>query len=356
MIDRSSYEPIYQQVKRDIQEQILSGQIKIGDKLMSEAEMIRHYNVGRVTIRNALSELVAAGCLRKEQGLGTFCVAMPRQAVRKSVDVLLNTIDTYFTPYFLSGISGVLEANGYDLRLHDTMDSGDVIARLLEQCLECGTDGIIIQPPSVATSQHCAAVLERIAQREIPLITIDGRFENIDTCCLLNDDKAGGYIATKHLIDQGHTKILGLFRGCSQDALQRQAGYQQAMEAAGLELRLLNADTASKEEWVARMQQENITGIVCYNDYLAVKCYHALDKQGLRPGRDVSVVGFDDTPLSKNAIPGITTVTHPKDVMGQRAAEMILNWNGEGEKPTEPYIFTPELIQRGSVCQYSQAL
>ena len=106
MIDRKSFEPMYQQIKRDIEQQILSGEIKIGDKLMSETEMLEHYHVARMTVRAALTELVNNGCLAKERGRGTFCVALPRQA-KKSIDVLLDTGDNYFAPYFLSSFSNI---------------------------------------------------------------------------------------------------------------------------------------------------------------------------------------------------------------------------------------------------------
>lgn len=122
MVDRSSFEPLYQQIKRDIEEQILDGRIKVGDKLMSETEMLNHYHCGRTTIRNALSELVLSGCLRKEQGFGTFCAALPKRDVPKNIHVLLNTADTYFIPYLLSGISRVLNERNCSLILHDTLD------------------------------------------------------------------------------------------------------------------------------------------------------------------------------------------------------------------------------------------
>ena len=123
MVDRNSFEPLYRQIKRDIEEQILNGTIKIGDKLMSETEMLNHYKCGRTTIRIALSELVMSGCLRKEQGFGTFCVSLPKRATPKNIDVFLNTADTYFIPYFLSGISRVLNERNCNLILHDTLDS-----------------------------------------------------------------------------------------------------------------------------------------------------------------------------------------------------------------------------------------
>lgn len=73
MIDRNSYEPLYQQVRRQIEEDILSGKIKIGQKLMSESEMMKYYNVGRATIRAALAELVSSGCLKRTWNRNFLC-------------------------------------------------------------------------------------------------------------------------------------------------------------------------------------------------------------------------------------------------------------------------------------------
>ena len=57
------------------------------------------------------------------------------------------------------------------------------------------------------------------------------------------------------------------------------------------------------EQWLDYIRQENITALVCYNDYLAVKCYHLFDSRGIRVAQDVSVVGFDDTEISRTALP-----------------------------------------------------
>ena len=65
MIDRSSFEPLYIQVKNDIIADIKNGKICVGDKLMSENEMLRYYGVGRMTIRAALSELMTEKLVKK---------------------------------------------------------------------------------------------------------------------------------------------------------------------------------------------------------------------------------------------------------------------------------------------------
>lgn len=351
MIDRNSFEPLYFQVKRDIQEKILRGEIKIGDKLMSESEMIRYYNVGRVTIRNALSDLVRSGCLRKEQGLGTFCVAFPRMEERKNIDVFLNTGDRNFTPYFLAGISRVLDANDCNLILHDTLDDMATIAKLLEQAMERGTDGIILQPytGTDALLPECTRALCLCRERKIPLVTIDGKFKDIDTACFLNDDEGGCRKATEYLIRMGHKNILGLFRNRYRDSKFRAMGYSCAMEQSGLTVHLLDADQTERAAWVEYIRAEGITAIVCYNDYLAAKCYHCFHENGIRPGMDVSVIGFDDTEVSRTALPRISTVTHPKDIMGQQAAQYILDRIAGTEAASEQYVFPADLICRDSV-------
>ena len=352
MVDRNSFEPLYFQVKRDIQEQILNGSIKVGDKLMSESEMIRHYNVGRVTIRNALSELVNSGCLRKERGLGTFCVALPRMDSRKNIDVLLNTGDRVFTPYFLSGISRVLDANDCNLILHDTLYDMDTIAKLLEQVSDRGTDGIIVQPYTGTEDvlPLCSDALKECRKRKIPLVTIDGKFKDIDTAYIVNDDENGCFKATEHLIRMGHKNILGLFRNRYRDSEIRAMGYRSAMKQAGLPVRIMDADKAEPQQWIEYIRREEITGIVCYNDRLAAKCYHTLHENGLRPGYDVSVVGFDDTEVSRTSLPRITTVTHPKDIMGEYAAAYLLGCIVDSEKEPVRYVFPADLICRDSVC------
>ena len=351
MVDRNSYEPLYRQIKRDIEEQILNETIKIGDKLMSETEMLKYYNCGRTTIRNALSELVMSGCLKKEQGFGTFCVAMPKRDVSKNIDVFLNTAGTYFIPYFLAGISRVLNEKKCNLLLHDTLDSMDTIAQTLAQVVERGTDGVIIQPytGSEEISESCRAAIMQCTEMGIPLITIDGKFKGVDTACIMNNDNRGGFMATEYLLRMGHRNILGLFRNRYKDSSFRTAGYQEAMTQAGFVSHVLDADTTDSNGWIQYIKKEKITAVVCYNDSLAVECYHALDGAGLRIGYDVSVIGYDNTELSTTSLPKITSVTHPKDIMGEQAAAFLLEWlEGRVTLPYH-YMFQPELIERDSV-------
>lgn len=166
---------------------------------------------------------------------------------------------------------------------------------------------------------------------------------------MMNNDDLGGLMATEHLIQRGHCNILGLFRNRYKDSAFRAAGYREAMAKAGLTPHILDADATCAEEWIRYIRQAQITAVVCYNDLLAVECYHALNSAGLRVCDDISVVGFDNTELSVTALPKLTSITHPKDIMGEQAATFLLDWiEGQTEPPCH-VMFQPELILRDSV-------
>ena len=351
MIDRKSYEPLYVQVRKDIEDKILEGHIKIGDKLMSEAEMIRYYNVGRMTIRAALSELVSSGCVKKEQGLGTFCVALPKREISKKIDVLLNMLDTYFVPYFLTGISRVLDDRNCDMVCHDTMDSQANIVRLLNLIMARGTDGILLQSYTGTdeVTEEYAAAIKLCQAMKIPLVTIGGKVKGIDTPCVMHDNNRGAYVATQHALEMGHKKILGLFQGRYKDAKFRAEGYVQAMTEAGLNPCVLDAAKTDFDDLVKQISAGDVTAIVCYNDYLAVKLYRKFEKVGIEVGEDVSIIGYDDTELSTCSIPALTSITHPKDVMGERATQMLMTLVDGKALLQERHMFEPELVKRNSV-------
>jgi len=351
MIDRSSYEPMYKQIRRDIEDKILSGQIKIGDKLMSENEMLNHYQVARMTVRAALNELVSSGCVAKERGRGTFCVSMPKKERKKKIDVLLDVDNVYFMPYFVNGISSVLQENDYHLMLHDTNGDMEMMERILRELLEEGTEGILVQPyiGTEALSEGLIAVLQACMDGKIPLVTLDGKFTGFDFAGFMTDDVTGGDLAARHLIDMGHRKIFGVFRNCIKDSTFRCQGYLQAMQRRQLPTTVLDGDGDYEKPLLDAVREGRCTAIVCYNDYLAVECYHLFTRNAIRIPEDVSVVGYDDTELSATAIPKITSVTHPKNIMGEEAARCLMEMIRENQMTYVRKLYQPELAQRDSV-------
>ena len=351
MIDRNSFEPLYVQVKNDIIADIESGKIRAGDKLMSENEMLSHYGVGRMTIRAALSELMTEGVIRKEQGRGSFCMGLPKKAQRLNIDVLLDSSDTYFVPaYMLKGISPVLESNQCNLLMHDTKSDSKHIEELLQNILERGTDGVMIQPASREyRSPEMDALMARFNRAGIPVVILLGNL-NYDSCIGLSiDDGYGIEIATRYLLECGHRNILGLFYEKGKDPERRLRGFRKAIHGVP-DAQIYEITEPGYEGQVLQLVREKkITAIQCYNDHVAVECLRLLVENGFRVPQDVSLVGFDDSELSSNSIPRLTTMSHPKDHLGRAAAEMILRQIRNPEEKQESVTYRPGLVIRQSV-------
>ncbi len=358
MIERNNQQPLYLQIRNDIADKIDNGSIRIGDKLMSENEMIEFYGVGRVTIRAALAALVAEGCLKKEHGLGTFCIAKPKMLQRPNIDVLLDCNDTYLIPSILQGINSIFEANNCNLLLHDTCCSCETMEMLLRKIVERGTNGVIIQYcPNAEKSENIVKCLNILNTFDVPVVVMCGELTK-ECSTLAIDDEYGGRMGCEYLIDCGHVSLLGVYPKGDFGAEERLAGAKKVLRKhPGVRFSLLYEDIVSREEFAANLLGEigknGVTALLCYNDFYAARCMHVLQEAGLRVPEDVSVIGFDDNELSLTVMPQLTTLSHPKDHMGIDAAATILMQIKEKRKLAVSTVYRPEVVIRQTVLNKS---
>ncbi len=167
-------------------------------------------------------------------------------------------------------------------------------------------------------------------------------------------EQRGGMAATRHLLQQGHCRI-GLLNGepWMQAAHERAAGYRRALRAAGV---ALDPALVHEGDWTAESGRENTlalmalprppTAIFCANDPMAAGCYDALARLKLRVPEDVSVVGYDNQPLSRRLDPPLTTLDLPHAEMGRQAAEWLL---GANLPPPRTSRLECSLVERRSV-------
>ncbi|WP_205472058.1 LacI family DNA-binding transcriptional regulator [Nocardioides sp. SYSU D00038] len=168
------------------------------------------------------------------------------------------------------------------------------------------------------------------------------------------DGAAGAELATKHLIGRGHERIAWL--GWRKDSFigeDRRSGWTRAMRAHGFATTGLASRTedtvASGREASAVLLDEAVpSAFVCASDTLAMGVLHTLAERGLHPGRDVAVVGFDDSMVAQLVPPGLTSVRQPLEevaVMVVRALEGLLS---HPPRRADDVLLTPALTVRGS--------
>ncbi|MBB6627420.1 LacI family DNA-binding transcriptional regulator [Nocardioides sp. KIGAM211] len=168
------------------------------------------------------------------------------------------------------------------------------------------------------------------------------------------DGAAGADLATTHLLDRGHQRIAWI--GWRKDSFigeDRRAGWSRALKARGLPTtglasRVEDTVASGREASAVLLDDAHATAFVCASDTLAMGVLHTLAERGLVPGREISVVGFDDSQVAQVVPPGLTSVRQPLE---QVAIEVVKALEGLLGHP--PYVgpgvlLTPTLAMRGS--------
>lgn len=202
-------------------------------------------------------------------------------------------------------------------------DSEESIENAVKQLKELGIEAIIV----VAPQSRVVEVAKRVDPK-LPMVTIDF-IDRSDVFSVSIDNYSGARIATRHLIENGHQKILHVAGPKGQyESLERLRGYRDEMLAHGLEpLDAVQGDwtpeTGFNVGTKLLKRLKDFTAIFVCNDNAAVGLLHALTAHGVKVPADVSMVGFDDSAESAYFTPPLTTMHQDFGVVGRRAVALL---------------------------------
>ena len=168
------------------------------------------------------------------------------------------------------------------------------------------------------------------------------------------DGAHGGRLATEHLLEQGHDRIAWLgWEKSSRIGQDRRSGWEAAMDAAGkarggLGVRISDNVDHARMATHQLLEDPSITGFVCTSDTLAVGVLHACAERGLRPGRDIGVVGYDDSPVAAVTWPGLTSVRPPLEEVARELVRIMHQVLGHKPVEEQGRLVRPELVVRPS--------
>ncbi|MCV0416297.1 MAG: LacI family transcriptional regulator [Brevundimonas sp.] len=219
--------------------------------------------------------------------------------------------------------------------------------RAAEMLMARGVDGLVL-----ATTRTGDGLAERLAAQGVRFV-LALRTDGVHPSSV-GDDRLGGYLATRHLIDLGHSRI-GVVAGPSDasSAAGRVEGYRAAMDEAGLSVRpewvvpssfSLEAGNLAARELMTLADRP--TALFAINDNTALGALSALAQQGLSVPGDISVVGYNDIPLVSHLPTPLTTVRTPFGQIAATAMELLT----QADTPGAPAVrrATPSLIPRQS--------
>ena len=213
--------------------------------------------------------------------------------------------------------------------------------------------GVVLLPP-ISENDRLARVCEELDVKYVRMGSAE--LDDPDHMVASNDREAVAD-AVQFLITQGH-KLIGLIEGPDgfRSAKERRRGFEDALAAAGIKLprSLIASGNYTFETGVAAANRlldlsPRPTAIFASNDEMAAGVVHAARDRGIDVPRELSVIGFDDTPISAHIWPPLTTVRWPIVSMARAAAfKLVGGLNPDGEAP-EPSMFISSLVRRASV-------
>jgi DNA-binding LacI/PurR family transcriptional regulator len=278
----------------------------------------------------------------------------------KTVGVLV-TNATFFGPAStVFAIEAAARAEGYFVSIGSLPAyDPETVRAALDQLIDQGVEGILVVVPQrevmelVDLVAPITPVVAVAARSDIP---VGSRIRYVEV-----DQAHGGALATRHLIDLGHRRIVHVAGPAGwYDADERAGAFTRTMQHAGLEPRLIPAGgwSAAAGYDVGRVLAEEVTAggptaVFAANDTLAMGLLRAFWEAGLRVPDDVSLVGFDDIDGSEFLVPSLTTVRQPFDEIGRAATHALLG--AEAHAAQVAVVIPPTLVVRDSTAAPSAA-
>ncbi|WP_265736994.1 LacI family DNA-binding transcriptional regulator [Mangrovactinospora gilvigrisea] len=311
---------------------------------MSEATVSRVLN-GRPGVSAGTRESVLAA-------LDLLGYERPVRLRRRSeglVGMVTPELDNPIFPAFAQVIGQGLTRRGYTPVLATQTPGGSTEDELVEMLVARDVAGIVFVSGLHADLTADRERYHRLSAQGVPFVLVNGFAQEVRAPCVSPDDRGAMRLAVRHLAALGHRRI-GLACGPRryvpvarkiEGFLAAVAELGTAADEAAVAASLFSVEggQAAARELV---EDAGCTAVVCASDLMALGAVRAVRAMGRTVPGDVSVVGFDDSPLIAYTDPPLTTIRQPVAAMGQAAVRALF------EGVAGEFVFLPELVVRGS--------
>ncbi len=329
-------------------------------------DVAREAKVSKVTVSYVLngrgkeeriSDPTATRVLEAARELGYRPNALARMLATRHTGILAVVFQrghffTTWSPFVsevMRGVSTAAVELGFDLMLHtrdvDAGHEADVLA-------DGRVDGALL------LRDDGDPTLQALADRGLPFVQFFSRSDGYNLPFVDCDNYAGGRIATRHLLDLGHRKIVmvrGPLRSTSSN--DRFGGYREALEHAGVGVapeRVVSIPSAVSD--FAQLREllkapDRPTALFVWSDDVAVECMRLVQDLGLRVPQEVSVVGFDSLDVCNRSVPPLTSIRQEIVPMAMEATKLLAGLiSGEATGRTQ-VLYPPTLDVRCSTAR-----
>jgi LacI family transcriptional regulator len=266
------------------------------------------------------------------------------------VALIISDVENTFFTAIARGVEDIAHAVGYSVVLCNSDEDADKERRYVDVAIQERAAGVIVSPTATAAS------VGQLIRRGTPVVAVDRPLPSWEADTVLVDTRLAARQATTHLIEQGYERI-GCITGPAglRTADDRLAGYRDALRPGRQRgstrlVRRTEFKAAGAEKAATELLElaERPDALLVANSAMAAGVLAALRSHGLRAGRDVGIVAFDDVPWAGLVDPPLTVVAQPAYEIGTVAAQLLLARMADSTRTATTTTLGARLIERGS--------
>lgn len=269
----------------------------------------------------------------------------------QTVGLIASDIANPFFAELFTAIADKLEGEGIVVMLANTAEDPERQRRAITTFLEHNVDGLFISPAKHARPEHLGPLLTS----GLPTVFVNRYIPGVAANYVGADNVVGAGMATERLIAGGHSRIAFVGGGPGATSTsERTEGFTRALRKHGLvadPALFINSDGTRRGGYLSAKRLISLpdppTAAFCHNDVIALGVLLGLQAEGIRPGRDFAVFGFDDVSEASLSTPALSTVCMPPDVVGRRAVDFFIH-KGSDWDTVETVLIAPKLAVRES--------
>lgn len=367
--------PLYYQVYASLRDRINSGEFSPGTPLPPERQLVKDYGVSRITIVKAMDTLERDALIERQQGRGTFVTATANAHDGQPCSIGYlpgGLLHSYFYGIQM-GIADIVSREQCYLHIIGSLDRSGAREETLVNVITNSVDGLIAYP---RPNNRDLSLYRRLQNAELPLVMVDRYYSEIEADSVTFDDEKAGYELTQALIDRGHKciAIMTHFEVDASSIRERIAGYRRAIKENGLHAtddltwldvyaRLrpaqgLHADENMTANLRAHLEKYQPTAIVAVNHDVAKQLNLDVMKINTERARlaiqeqaspdfelDIEIAAFGYQQPSSYGPYHAATALQPGEILGRRAAELLINrLQGVFDGPPEAIKMPMEIV------------
>jgi DNA-binding LacI/PurR family transcriptional regulator len=351
----------YREIKNLLMAEI--AKMKANDRLPSRLELCKKLDTTRMTLDKAINELVTEGLLFSRRGDGTYVAGVDDQmsiSTGQSWGVIVRDVRKVFYSEIVRGVEDVAQSYGINIILGNSDEDFEKQEQYIKRLSHSGVSGLIIAPVVNNDAQRTYRFYCQLKELKIPIVFCSRNVEGINVPMVASNNFYGGYIATKHLLEQGYRHIAYIAAQKYRASVDRCEGYITALLENGIEInrKIIKIEEQSQPQYCsvgyAALKKfltsgQLVDAVFCFNERIAQGVYQAIVEAGLRVSDDIGVAGYDNSDICEKLTPAVTSVAYKNLEIGTKAAEVLYKQiSSEFSSEFEFYLFNPELVVRDS--------